>query len=152
MKTKINDSTKTIISYVITFFSPILLKIEGFISLYQQLTNTKTTMTTLQIFELIALPFFFLGVFWYFDKKFKTIKQDLKTQSEILRDDSHEIDMYLSTVQNRKTQYLYDCIKANAILPEPKKWMTEEEERLHSKNSNERAEIIESINERLSKN
>jgi hypothetical protein len=152
MKTILTDSKKTITAYFLSFISPILLKLEGFISLYQQLFNTKSTMNTLQIFELIALPFFFLGVFWYFDKKFKAIKEDLKNQSQILRDDSHEIDMYLSTVNNRKAQYLYNCIKSNAILPEPEKWMTKEEERLHSKNSNERAEILESINERLNKN
>jgi hypothetical protein len=43
--------------------------------------------------------------------------------------------MYLSTSQNRKMEYLYNCIKANSILQEPKEWLTLEEERLHSKNS-----------------
>lgn len=152
MEIKNNESRTTIITYLFSFISPILLKIEGFISLYQQIFNTKKTMNTLEIFELLALPFFFLGVFVYFDKKFKSIKQDLKNQSEILREDAHEITMYLSTSQNRKMKYMYDCINSNKILPEPNSWITKEEERLHTDNSEKREKLLNSINERLSKN
>lgn len=147
-----NYKKTTFLTYLLSFISPTLLKIEGFISLYQQIFNTQKTMNTLQIFELIALPFFFLGVFWYFDRKFKSIKEDLKKQSEILREDAHEIDMFLSTIQNRKTQYLYNCFKSNTILPEPKSWITNEEDRLHTENSDKRQELLDVINKRLEKN
>jgi hypothetical protein len=57
--------------------------------------------------------------------------------------------MYLSTLQNRKSKYLYDCIKANKILPEPKKWMTAEEERMHETNSKKRSKLLKEITKRL---
>lgn len=139
------------LTYVLTFLSPILLKIEGFISLGTQILTKEHTMNTFEMFELIALPFFFLGVFWYFDKRFKSIRKDLQSQSEILREDAHEIDMYILTATKRREQYLYDCIKAGHLLPSPEKWLTNEEERLHASNSNKRDEILNEINERLEK-
>lgn len=59
--------------------------------------------------------------------------------------------MYLSTSKNRKMEYLYNCIKMNSILPEPRECLTYEEERLDINNSEKREKLLKSINERLSK-
>ena len=143
--------TKTPIShFIITFVSPFILAMKDYYEIFEKL-KTNTDMDILKLIQLIALPFFFLGVFIYFDRKFKAISKDLRKQSKLLREDSAEIDMYLSTVQNRKMEYLYNCLKTNTILPEPKEWLTSEEERLHSDNSEKRQKLLDSINERLDK-
>jgi hypothetical protein len=133
---------------MITFVSPFILVMKDYYEIFEQIKNN-ADMDILKIIELISLPFFFLGVFIYFDRRFRQIRKDLQSQSETLRDDAHEIDMYLSTLQNRKSKYLYDCIKANKILPEPKKWMTAEEERMHETNSKKRSKLLKEITKRL---
>lgn len=137
-----------ILHFIITFVSPFILALKDYYEIFEQIKN-KTEMDILKIIQLVALPFFFLGVFWYFDKRFRSIRQDLKNYSEILREDAHEIDMYLSLASERKSKYLYNCIKANRILPEPEKWLTEEEERLHKSKSKKRNKILKQINKRL---
>ena len=145
---------KIIIKYLTTFLAPTLLKVGSYIGLIKNVfglkTNDEFSMNGYEIFELIATPFFFLGVFIYFEKKFSKNKEDIKSLIEKNREDSHEMDMFFANLEKRKRSYLYDCFKTGKILPEPKSWITDEEKRLYSKQFKDREKEIEMLNKSLS--
>lgn len=115
MKTKLISRA---IEYPIVFLSPALLNIEGYISLYQTIFK-KSCMNGIEIFELIALPVFFLGIYIYYNRRFDKQKKAIMKYAKKLSDADNKIIEAYSEICSRKTEYLYECIESNQILPEP---------------------------------
>jgi len=121
---------KNFYSYSVFFLSPILIRIESYLSLYFILFyKTGKTMNGLEIFELIALPFFFLGIFIYFNNRFKNQKKKVLEYTDNAISFEELVDDMFNVVNDRKRQYLFDCLKSGKILKEPK-YLTDFEKKL----------------------
>ncbi|MBK7128240.1 MAG: hypothetical protein IPM74_12565 [Crocinitomicaceae bacterium] len=112
--------------------------------------------TSIMGFDLVLLIFSLVGVFWivyYLMSKIEKIKSELliqKSHIETHRDDSHEITMMLTTIQNRKNDYVLACLKSGKILNEPKSWLTADESRLYRSNSERMKKILIDNDKKLS--
>lgn len=144
------DTMRTIFLYGTAFLMPVLLKIEGTISLVKLIVGEDNNMTGFEIFETVSLPIAFVGVFWYFDRRFKKTKKELTTYIDTHRKDSHEITMMLALISDRRDKHIKKCIQAGKIIDEPMSWLTSEEKRLHQTYADERRQTIEKIFKSLS--
>jgi hypothetical protein len=119
MKTKLKS---TLTTYVFIFFIPLLLNIESVINLYKIIFKD-SNMNGIQIYQLIALPVFFVGVYYYYNHRFDKQKEDIIKYAKKLSDADNKIIEAYNRIYSQKMKYLYECINSNQILPEPEKWI-----------------------------
>ena len=120
---------KKIIGYAVFFLSPALIKLESYLSLFEIL-NKQNKMTSLEILELIALPFLFLGVFIYFDNRFKKQKNYVIRYIDKIIEYDRVTNEMLGEVTKRRLKYLYISIVKGKALPDKSKWLTKYEIKL----------------------
>ena len=119
MKTELKS---TLATYVFIFFIPLLLNIESVIGLYEIIFK-ESNMNGIQIYQLIALPVFFLGVYYYYNHRLDKQKEDIIKYAKKLSDADNKIIEAYSRIYSQKMKYLYECINSNQILAEPEKWI-----------------------------
>jgi hypothetical protein len=117
-----------------------ITQIQNYIGFYQVLTNNgKETMNSLQLFQLIALPIFVVGIFFYFELKFKKLHRKQKEYTDVSSETIIHIEEIKSSVNKRKMSKIFFYIQdlysklGYELKDEKRKWLTDLELQLLKK-------------------